>query len=235
MPLSSTVERVLRRGRSLRRGRRGTQVLAGFLAVGFVAAGAWAGAWTGLHGHRPAQAVAADPGPIQGQSAPVGFPASLYPQPVAPTGAGSVSFPGKFTCPSLSGVQTPGTGAAQGALGALNSLLHAPNKTDARAFADRAAWPLISSGFAPLPDTAQFPATDVSIRPAAKSTYAANYQKLCGAALVNDSLVALWCTSTTTRLPLPPSTCLSKQPAITNSSFFLDRRGHWLLWGLQGA
>ena len=231
MPLSSTLKRVLRRGRSLRRGRRGVQVLAGFLAVGVVAAGAW----VDLQGHRPARVVAADPGSAEHRTAPVGFPASLYPQPVAPTGAGSVSFPGKFTCPSLSGVQTPGTGAAQGALGALNSLLHAPNKTDARAFADRAAWPLISSGFAPLPDTAQFPATDVSIGPAAKSTYAANYQKLCGAALVNDSLVALWCTSTTTRLPLPPSTCLSKQPAITNSSFFLDRRGHWLLWGLQGA
>ena len=231
MPLSSTLERVLRRGRSLRRRRRRVQVLARFLAVGVVAAGAWAG----LQGHRPARVVAAGPGSAEHRTALVGFPASLYPQPVAPTGTGSVSFPGKFTCPSLSGVQTPGTGADQGALDALNSLLHAPNKADARAFADKAAWPLISSGFAPLPDTAQFPATDVSIGPAAKSTYAANYQKLCGAALVNDSLVALWCTSTTTRLPLPPSTCLSKQPAITNSSFFLDRRGHWLLWGLQGA
>lgn len=220
-PVAAAPRRVVHRGRRLR--PRQQAAVASTLAVGLLVAGIWA--VIGPAGR--SRAVATDPTPTV-----TAFAVSLYPRPVTPAGPGSVSFPGRFMCPSLSGVQAPPTGSSPGVLATLNGLLHAPTKTRAQVFADRAGWPLLGSGFILDATKATFTPTDVAISPAASYQSTATYQSFCGAALVDDSLVAVWCTSSTTGQPLTPAACASTQPAMTNASLFLDRHGHWLLWGM---
>lgn len=229
-PMPTAPERVLRRGRQLRRRRRGAQALAGLVAVGLMATGAW----DGLH-RNAVRVVVTSPGPSRSGPVASAFPASLYPRPVAPSGTGSVSFPGRFMCPSLAGVEAPAGGSSHAVVLALNALLNAPTRSAARTYADRAAWPLLSSGFTPDATRGAFGPADVAVAPAGSSSYAAAYKKLCGPRLINDSRVATWCTSSTTGAPLAVPTCLSEQPAMTSYSFFFERHGHWLMWGMQGG
>ncbi len=168
------------------------------------------------------------------------FPPSIYPLPHAPIGKGSISFPsqfGQFTCPSLNGLQVPSSGVKQGILASLNGLLFARSELQAQTYADRAAWPIIAAGWATpgsTPPKAALSPADVEITPARGSFYAPVYQSLCGTGILADSWVAIWCVSSTD-FPLTPSICLQKHPDLTNYFYFLDRNGHWLLWGVQGG
>jgi len=169
--------------------------------------------------------------------APPVFPLSIYPPTHPPIGKGSIAFPGTFACPSLSGLQALSSGINQAILASLNGLLSARSERQAETYADRAAWPIVAAFWAPgtARPKAALSTEEVEIIPARNSTYASVYQSLCGPSIIADSWLAIWCTSATTGLPLIPKKCLEKQPDLTNSFYFLDRNGHWLLWGVQGG
>jgi hypothetical protein len=149
-----------------------------------------------------------------------GFPRSIYPPPVPPSGKGSIS-----ACPNPAGVAAHANG---GLLASLNALLTAPSERAAKSYADQAAWPIVAELWSPhsSPLRAPLPAADVRLEPAARSVYASLYKHLCGTTVVSRSWTAIWC------LGMRPSVCLHKEPALTNWFYFLYRRGHWLLWGV---
>jgi hypothetical protein len=232
----------LPRGRE--RGKRSTvvravSVLAAVLLIG-VLLGSWFFVLNTVGKHQPSrqhQTSASKPAGATSTASPIVFPPSIYPPPHPPIGPGSISWipNAPFTpCPSLSGLQTPARGVQQGILDSLNGLLFARSELQAQTYADRAAWPFVAYWWrmgSPQPKAALSPA-DVEITPALGSVYARAYQPLCGTRILADSWVAIWCTSITSGFPTTPSMCLQKQPDITNYFYFLDRNGHWLLWGV---
>jgi hypothetical protein len=166
------------------------------------------------------------------------YPLSLYPLPVAPLpGGGSISFPGTFACPSPIGLQSPSAAPTAAILASLNGLLRAPTEATSKTFADQAAWPLVSQLWSPgtVRPTVALAGADVAIDPAEASPFAPTYAKLCGRSLISSSWVASWCLSTHTGEPMTVAACTSDQPDMTNDFYFLERQGHWLLWGVQGG
>jgi|GEM_PF-5509553 len=235
-----TVDKRIAVLRSMEQRKRSTAVRAVSVVAAVLLIGVLVGSWfLVIHMVGRHQLSSSKPAGVTSAASPTVFPPSIYPLSHAPTGKGSISFPstGPFTCPSLSDLQVPSSGMKQGILASLNGLLFARSELQAQTYADRAAWPIVAEFWAPgstQPKATLSPA-DVEILPARGSTYAPVYQNLCGTRIVADSWLTIWCTSSATDFPLTPSMCLQKQPDLTNYSYFLDRSGHWLLWGIQGG
>jgi hypothetical protein len=160
------------------------------------------------------------------------FPPSIYPPPTAVENG-----PNPVLCPSLSGLEVPSSGVQQGILTALNGFLFAQTELQAQTYADRAAWPAIAETWVPgsQPPKAALSPADIKVTPARGTLFAVPLQNECGARIIADSWLAVWCISSTTGFPTTPSRCLQKQPAMTDYYYFLDRNGHWLLWNLEGS
>lgn len=147
---------------------------------------------------------------------PVGFPPSLYPAPryFPPWGDGS-------GCPSLSGVQVPGPGAANAAFPTVARFGRVSLQVDLHS-SDRAIWSGIRHSW--LHKSRRFrqhgllPRSDiVGVHPARHSPYAALIRHNCGAATMAHSLEFVVCG----RL------CY---PALRFYIDLIERRGHWLIW-----
>jgi hypothetical protein len=143
-----------------------------------------------------------------------GFSASVYPPPA--------SFPKwgmQSGCPSLDGVQAPGTPAPDTFRSTVDSLgqnlaadLHA---------ADRAFWPDLVSE--PVPGSRPSPKQALSGAAARTAPYADLIANSCG----QQTLSRSWWIQT---CPASVATGCARQPGLVQHFFFINRRGHWLLW-----
>jgi hypothetical protein len=143
-----------------------------------------------------------------------GFPASVYPPPA--------SFPkwgGQSGCPSLDGVEAPGTPASdtfRSTVDGFGENLAA----DLRA-ADRALWPDLVSE--PVWGSRPSPKQTLSGAPAKAAPYADLIANSCG----QQTLTRSWWIQT---CPGPAVVDCARSPALVGHWFFINRRGHWLLW-----
>jgi hypothetical protein len=142
------------------------------------------------------------------------FPAAIY-----PPAASFPSWGGVTGCPSLEGVQEPGSQAGKHALRAvLRFEATYPN----RRLSDRALWPALP---AEKPDqhTRRKPVSVSKVRsfPAEQSDYASVLRHGCGRRTVKLSWAIVACTDG------PKAECY---PASLVHYILIRRRGHWLVW-----
>jgi hypothetical protein len=160
-----------------------------------------------------------------GQTSSVSFPAAVYPPP-SPNRFGLPSASGGTVCPSLDGV----VASSAPPVAHLDKVLARWGRSvvaDLQA-TDRSFWAAVVSeeGTAEVSSSARVrgrPSYTSVVQQTSKSDYADLLVNTCGEAVVDQSWELLSCPGT-------PNHGCNSEPGLTGHSFFLDRRGHWLLW-----
>jgi len=145
------------------------------------------------------------------------FPPSVYPKPATfpPWGMGE-------GCASLSGVQTPGSGAAATAFPTLARFVRNDSLDASLHLSDRALWSGINRAWqsGALHRGARLRWSNVvQSGPAARAPYAGLVRNNCGSAILSHSI---WFAICGGKLPC--------YPALRGHYFLLQRHGRWLVW-----
>jgi hypothetical protein len=193
------------------------------VAVGLVAAGVSLAAGCG------GPALAGIAVPAHARPAPTAD-VELFPPPVPGVGrAGSLKV-----CPNLEGVTPPSPTALQSVLSAYNQWLDAPTEQAQLALSDQTLWPTVRNQWGHshrvVHPGARLTAINVQSVPAAQSLYARVIEARCG----QETLALSWAIgSCSPRLSF--ADCERQAPALIGYAYLVDRRGHWLVWDVEGG
>jgi len=162
----------------------------------------------------------------------VSFPLAIYPPARAPAAADEAS------CPGLAGLIEHPSATPATFVPLINNLAHAASLSVRLTYFDQALWPDAKSSwsFGHTTNESSYSESDLQAFPAWESSFTlgSSIANSCGNAVLDASWIVSYCFPDT-----PFSTCVTKDPALTGTTAYIERNGTWLVWyengGYQGS